>query len=534
MLLFQFFNGHFTWRAHRLACIFQETGPFTRFAGLCTGEGHARWLADPKHGPVRYTHLGVLPELWRRGAARDKPDPDRIAQLEDRYGLLWRYAIADRNLGFNFYGDVRLAHTELRAGMDQNRMLCCLQEFFDYYEGQFEAERPDAVFFHTIAGAPALVGGAVCGHFKIPFFSLGLTLWGDRRILSRNATMQPDESVGAYAAGGIVVSREVEDWYDRVASDPVLRNVRERNAAQFRKRYHGSLWALGRHAGSSLVAALSAPKKPYPHDIRVPRPMAKWLFDSKTLWGCRDIVRSGLFDDHPPEGDFVYFALAVTPEQSTCILGPQFVDQFVVISLLAQALPAGWRLVVKEHLPMLGIRKRSFYERLKALPNVVLVEPWQDPSALIKKARAVAAITGTTPLEATMVGTPVLLFGDVWYTATGLVRRCERLDDLSGELREARRLAAAVDPPARKRRITSMVQAVQDRSFPFSAHDIFAQRTDALMEELEPRLRGLAERLGQAAVRARDTGDVPDPFDASGWRRDRTPPDLRQTAAGGP
>jgi len=76
-------------------------------------------------------------------------------------------------------------------------------------------------------------------------------------------------------------------------------------------------------------------------------------------------------------------------------------------------------LVVKEHIPMIGNRPKGFYERIKRIPGVFLVSPFEDVFALIKKADFVSVITGTTALEAMMLGKPVLIIGNSPYLAIG-------------------------------------------------------------------------------------------------------------------
>ena len=129
---------------------------------------------------------------------------------------------------------------------------------------------------------------------------------------------------------------------------------------------------------AALPAALKRKRKPYPPDPREATPFQMWRWEARVQWHYRSLMRSGIFSDRLPEGDFLYFALSVTPEASTCIEAPQYADQLVVIGALARGLPAGWRLVVKDHLPMCGRRTLEFYRCASQYPNVVLVNPIQE------------------------------------------------------------------------------------------------------------------------------------------------------------
>ena len=157
MHLFLQFNGRFTPKADRIARILQERHGFAEFSGISTAEGHAAWLMDPKHTPIRYRHVQALPELWRRAVDRGRADKARLSTLEERYGNLWRFVIADRNLGHTFLTGTIVPKTALRArSAELDVVLSCLQELFDYFEHRFEEDRPDAVFFQVVAAAPAV------------------------------------------------------------------------------------------------------------------------------------------------------------------------------------------------------------------------------------------------------------------------------------------------------------------------------------------------------------------------------------------
>ncbi|PYR75335.1 MAG: hypothetical protein DMF87_20785 [Acidobacteria bacterium] len=119
---------------------------------------------------------------------------------------------------------------------------------------------------------------------------------------------------------------------------------------------------------------------------------------------------------------YIFVALHYQPEQTTSPTGSVFVDQNLMVEMLARLVPQGWRIYVKEH-PFqffpnsIGERSRTieFYDDLGALPNVTLV-PWSvSPFKLIDDAQAVATVCGTTGIETIMRGKPVLAFGYAWY-----------------------------------------------------------------------------------------------------------------------
>ena len=97
------------------------------------------------------------------------------------------------------------------------------------------------------------------------------------------------------------------------------------------------------------------------------------------------------------------------------VLSPLYTNQLFVIETLLKVIPNDHYLYVKEHKPMIGIRHKSFYDKLKKLPKVRLLSPFNDQFELIKHSKFVAAITGTVGLEALMLNIPVILFGNANY-----------------------------------------------------------------------------------------------------------------------
>ena len=121
--------------------------------------------------------------------------------------------------------------------------------------------------------------------------------------------------------------------------------------------------------------------------------------------------------------NFVYVALHYQPEQTTAPLGGLFVDQILMIETLAEAMPDGYQLYVKEHptqwlprgLNYFSYRYRGYYKKIASIKNVKLVPLETDTFILINKSKAVATVTGTVAIEAAFRGKGALVFGFPWF-----------------------------------------------------------------------------------------------------------------------
>ncbi len=118
-------------------------------------------------------------------------------------------------------------------------------------------------------------------------------------------------------------------------------------------------------------------------------------------------------------------ALHYQPELSTLTRGSWAARQLETAKLLADHLPEGWRLIVKEHPSTFSVnfskttatfRPPGFYRRLSALPRTTLLPLAEDIRDRWDRIALVATATGTIGLEALAVGCPVIHFGDAPYS----------------------------------------------------------------------------------------------------------------------
>lgn len=126
------------------------------------------------------------------------------------------------------------------------------------------------------------------------------------------------------------------------------------------------------------------------------------------------------YDELSPSRPFVYFPLHVTDDYKIKRIIPHCVDQASLIEQVADALPSGHDLVLKEHPMSLGRNSVALLRRLRSRPNVRIVEPRTSTHELIRLSEAVAVISSTVGLEALLYDKPVLTMGDPYYAGYGV------------------------------------------------------------------------------------------------------------------
>lgn len=142
------------------------------------------------------------------------------------------------------------------------------------------------------------------------------------------------------------------------------------------------------------------------------------------------LFQKNIYDSLDDNDKFFLFPLQSQPEYSTLILARYFSDQVNTIKNAAFSLPFPYKLYVKEHPIVQGDRPRNFYRKIKQIPNVVLVSPYENVENLIKKSQGVITLTSTVGMEAALAGKPVYVLGDVFYSYHPWCRKVNGFEEL--------------------------------------------------------------------------------------------------------
>jgi hypothetical protein len=129
---------------------------------------------------------------------------------------------------------------------------------------------------------------------------------------------------------------------------------------------------------------------------------------------------------------YVYFPLHLEPERIVSIHAPYYGNQLELVKHIAKSIPIDHFLYIKDHPAMsqFGYRSILFYKELLKLHNVKLISESVSSEILIKNSNLVITIAGTSGLEASFFGIPVITFSDVIYNEIPTVTRLKNLEEL--------------------------------------------------------------------------------------------------------
>ena len=475
--------------------------------GLATGHRQvAQRVASARD--VEISPFAYIDDLEREWLATPAA-PGEITRYENFFGThkLRQLVISDRQVGRGYASGGTLAETELmQLTRDPEYIERYVAGILRYFLATLGTFRPDVVFCYAVAGSQAFALSMVCEHLGIPFGRFNHTRIGKHLIIDDSpldylgpvrrrfdeAQRQP-----GLLAHRMPAAREYIASFREKASSPDYLAVHNRRIAKEQSLAHLAKSAL---AGMKSAAKLRLGRMELP--LRKPAPSRHVSHLVRTALEARRIKRQKLFPDPGarPGGPFAFYPLHVDPEAATMVLAHMHTDQLAVIEALSKSLPLGMRLVVKEHLPMLGQRPAGYYERLERLPGVFLAAPEDSGTALVKEAALTVTITGTAGWEALLLRKPALLISEPPYAMVGEgFVQCADLSSLPKAVATALAL-----PPASDERLALYVAAALDVSFPSGTDIIWNRVTEETVRQNPEFLDAVTSRLIAMAERGRE------------------------------
>jgi len=137
----------------------------------------------------------------------------------------------------------------------------------------------------------------------------------------------------------------------------------------------------------------------------------------------------------PPDGRYIYYPFHMAPESMLDTWAPYYQDQLAFVAQLSLAIPADTTFVVKLHFSDPDNYSRQQLDKLMSMPRLRVAHPSASGGTFIEKAALVAGVTGTSCLEAALLGKPVLVFGDSPYANFPRSERARRPDGLYKQIR---------------------------------------------------------------------------------------------------
>lgn len=415
MRAFIFFSVHET-LFDPVARDFQERYGVTSFSGFCWGVDQQRFLET---SAIRYEPLFVFS---RDILPRVPPLPDLayLERCETKYGVPINIVIS--------------AERHLIKGRTQDQVLAIVETLFRHVEAELDRVRPDFVFSENVACMTSYIHYLVALDRGIPYLSFGWSRLSKPLIVSRDGL----QDYAQVRARFIELQQRELTEDERKRALEVVEPFRAKPTLAAGQDVVGRRPGISRRELSTFLRLLR-----YPTDPGNPTTIT---LKQAIMERARRLVRlsvanfTGVFERNVTRDvKYVLYPLHVQPEASTLVQAPFYLDQVALIDDIARSLPVGYRLYVKEHGASRGRRPLGFYQRIKSILGVHLLDPDEPTFELIQNAAAVVVITGTMGWEGALLKKPVVTFGSVLFNDLPFVYKAKDLpkDQWPGLFRRA-------------------------------------------------------------------------------------------------
>ncbi len=387
-------------------------------------------------------YSGFLMEADLHNSYKDEPlDLAYLEQLEKEYGIpnLWPYIEIDRTVRYGLglreypHNTPLLSHEEMMRTITGSA-----RKIIDF----LDKEKPDVIIFSVITDVSCfllyhiakkrgiktlfIVSERIGVNYTLTEKYEELTFVEDvyKELQKKNLVLKEEATRAEAFLRAFRENPAPYTAYDTLKERPVNRG------RQFR-------FLLPHYIGKSIYWVLRNARDyvRYKNRDYVKNPLYLLVDRVKrklrVLFGFQDF-----YDMFNPNEEFAFYPLQLEPEMSIALFAPYYNDQLWMCKQIARSLPISMTLYVKEHPGMWGFRPRSYYKELKKIPNLKLLPPTVVNFDILKQAKLIVTLTGTSGWEAVLMKKPVITFGDTFYNTLPMVKKCTAIADLPFLIKE--------------------------------------------------------------------------------------------------
>jgi hypothetical protein len=369
-------------------------------------------------------------------ALPDNPDISYLQRFESRLSTpnLWQAIVADRRLikegmALFYHRDVSpYSHDELLSHLEARIRLL---------EPIFEDHQFDLVYGQQIMYVGGMLSYMLARTHEVPFFRIATTRVSDRYTAQESIEERSPQIEAAFRkacsdSSGFSLDEARQHVRSVRKGGPLYTTPargREGRAAFSPENVRKFVRNPGKYLATDYYYNVPAVQMTIARGIKRIR---KWY-----------LSKFGDFDAFDPDREYAYFPLQVQPELALMIRARYRNDFPAVVRNVAQSLPIGMELYVNEHPNMYGVREGSFYDRLRRLPNVRILDRSVSTADIVENASLTICINSTAGLESLFHDTPVVTLSDPSYVVMDSVQHASTWRQLTPCVRAA--MAAGVD-----------------------------------------------------------------------------------------
>ncbi len=356
-------------------------------------------------------------------------DEKKLQSFEQKYGVsLWRAALCDRRF---VTGKASSYRQDYKPRLNNIEILKRLLVACEKVESFFDVYKPDLVLGFLCVTYVEYLTYLVANHRRIPILNLRPVRIRNQAFLDSGIYDPPTELHEKYYDSNYQPKLEslkiAQNFISELMGKPMLYEgavplSKQKKAVSRVNSYGKIIKDILLHKNESHS---NHPLPPLLHRMLV----LPWHKMRKKYF---EYFHPYLKKQELATTDYAFFALHLEPELALLLFAPGYLNQIEVIRSVAYGLPAGMKLVIKDH--PVGLHRRSikFFKKLLEIPNVVLADPYLHTKELIESSKMVVAIGGSVGLEAMVRQKPLLVLGPcATFSMMGKTTMCQKVSDLN-------------------------------------------------------------------------------------------------------
>jgi hypothetical protein len=400
-----------------------------------------------------------------------------IKEYEDKItgGYLWDALLADRRI---FFGKKCKFQQDYPSRFESDEMWKIMQVALQEIDNFFNTTKPDIVLSFGIANLGDYLFYLFAKSKNIIYLQLKSTKIANRVSFNDDA---------------VSLSRHIQDSMARNNYEPLVTQEATEYITQVRNSgvmYEGAILQnkkinIKRTVISLLAGVRASIRKnlntTYRNDNHLESYFLLQMYDKLINPLKYNFIQLRLrkyilgYGELESVGDFIFFPLHFEPEVSMQVYGKGYQNQIELIRSIALSIPAGMKVVIKEHPRSKGFRSLNYYKKILQIPGTVFADTSIPTNTIVKKSKLVATISGSTGLEAAIIGKPVITFGAPVYNILpdSMVLYIDDINTLSHSIKQI-----LGNYKYDYEYLLNYISAIIDGSVPIDLYTLFLEKED--------------------------------------------------------
>jgi hypothetical protein len=442
---------------------------------------------------------------WERDPAAVAALTKRLQEAELASGIpLGRMVLAGaHSVGRAFNLKLRYSNRYplvLRMSRHNAEPFVVYRRLFQFCDDTIERSRPDLIIsldwstpLHSCMWLAAKLRGVPCVSIRNSKIVPNHGYWSLDRLLLNNESL---DRAAAKRTSKAPVSEAAREYVSGFRNRP---KTIDYIANKWRDRTRRGFWRWHLEYGRTMVREIINTTKGQDRAMRergIVR-LYRYYRGLYLAWLHRRFLHS--FDDAAlAKTKYIYFPMHKEAELAQTTQATLWHDQRNTIRLLASILPAGYKLLAREHRLNYSLRPTRVYRQLVSIPNVVLLDPFDSQFKYLRHADLIITENGSSGWEGAVLRRPVITLARTFYDGADRTTKVEDPRNLNAAVLDALAKPADAVSEDYDHGLCCMVDAEFETTFPTGSTGI-EKALDRLAAVVQPAFHARKAAYGHAA-----------------------------------